>query len=193
MEARFTGHASSRILDRLSLTRKEIKTLLDADLCILIGRESSTNRVHKLFFSMPDSSCFVAVQDDQNGEVVTILPFDYHGKWEISLESLEQAQALVEKAFRVAPVQPSEEDKPGSLIFMAYIERLDGKSRRAITLGRRKIIYCGGSIEAAANDKNLYLIFMGQLRKKMRGNECLIEIRVKKRSSDAGVTMRVEE
>ncbi len=35
------------------------------------------------------------MQDEKNGEVVTLLPPDYHNRWRISLDALEQARALI--------------------------------------------------------------------------------------------------
>jgi hypothetical protein len=80
----------------LSLSPGEVADLLDWDLAVNIGVESGSCRVHRLFFSAPDGMCFVAIQDDENGAVVTVLPVDFHENtsWQVSEAAQEAARTL---------------------------------------------------------------------------------------------------
>ncbi len=91
----FTRHAWARVLDRLSLAPAEVAALLDYDLAVPIGSRGRT--AHRLFFSAPDRQCFVAVQDEENGAVLTVLPIDYHETcaWPVSQKAQKQAETLL--------------------------------------------------------------------------------------------------
>ena len=41
--------------------------------------------------------CFVLVQDEKNGEVITVLPIDYHERvaWKVSIDAQHWAKNLV--------------------------------------------------------------------------------------------------
>lgn len=94
MKSHFSTHAFNRVSGRISLKHNEILRLLDSKTYINIGNESGNNKVHKLFFSIIDDLCFVAIQDDKTGTVVTILPIDYHNNiaWMVSFEAQLQAK-----------------------------------------------------------------------------------------------------
>ena len=91
----YSRHAWSRVLDRLSLTPAEVAILLDYDLAVTVG--SRGRLLHRLFFSPPDAQCFVAVQDERAGVVVTVLPLDYHEAcaWTVAPALQAQAQRLL--------------------------------------------------------------------------------------------------
>jgi hypothetical protein len=78
----------------LSLTPAEVAALLDYDLAVSVGVRG--RKVHRLFFSPPDRQCFVAVQDQDMGVVVTVLPLDYHAScaWAVSREAQDHAECL---------------------------------------------------------------------------------------------------
>jgi hypothetical protein len=95
MDFHYSNHAFLRVKDRLSLSPRELVELLRFDLVIPLGVEPHTTKVHKLFYSYPDDCCFVAVQDSEDGTIVTILPIDYHHRWEISMESQNKARELI--------------------------------------------------------------------------------------------------
>lgn len=91
----YTRHAWTRVHERLSLTPLEVAEILDRDRAVNIGIEAGSTRVHRLFYSPPDREWFVAVVDQADGVLVTILPVDYHERfaWTVS----EQAQQLARK------------------------------------------------------------------------------------------------
>lgn len=96
-KAEFSHHALERVKERLHLRMSEVRAILDGNKAVDIGKENHTNRVHRLFYSEADDMCFVAVQDEKNGEVVTILPIDYHNRkaWTVSFELQDQARVLI--------------------------------------------------------------------------------------------------
>jgi len=102
MKTSYTRHAWTRVLGRLSLSPAEVADLLDWNLCVDIGVEGGSRRVHRLFFSVPDNMCFVAVQDEGYGAVITVLPIDFHENiaWQVGLSAQEAARALAEGQVR---------------------------------------------------------------------------------------------
>jgi len=150
---KFTLHAFIRVHDRLRLPPTEIADILDSNRCVPIGRDG--HRVHRLFYSEPDDYYFVAVQDERNGEVVTILPIDYHNRWKVSHEPLERAKQLMvggdsedilksENAFTAwiteakekweKPEAVPQKPKPSVFVFSAIIESERGRIK-TINLG----------------------------------------------------------
>jgi len=95
---KFTLHAFSRVHDRLNLSSREIAEILNSNRYVPIGNDG--HRAHRLFYSAPDDYYFVAIQDERNGEVVTVLPIDYHNRWKVSHEPLERAKQLIVEEHR---------------------------------------------------------------------------------------------
>ena len=91
----YSRHAWSRVLSRLSLTPSEVAALLDYDLAVSVGVRG--RKVHRLFFSPPDEQCFVAIQDQHMGVVVTVLPLDFHEScaWAVSRDTQDHAESLI--------------------------------------------------------------------------------------------------
>ncbi len=102
---RFTRHAFLKTIERLTLGREEIASIIDRELTIPIGYERGTNRIHLLFYSIKDKLCFVIIFDDKTREVVTVLPADYHHRWVIDTRLKEKAREIVVagKKFEVSP------------------------------------------------------------------------------------------
>lgn len=111
--ARFTRHAQERIVDRVSMGVADVAAILDHDLALLVGAKSGHS--HRLFFSPADEQCFVAIQDQENGDVVTVLPLDYHSSlgWEVSIEAQEEAELLLLGSKRSATPVTENEAPPG--------------------------------------------------------------------------------
>lgn len=107
LEASVTKHASKRICQRLSLTEKKVRKLVDNGYAVNIGTEPGFNRRHMLFFCKPDMAHFVAVQDSMNGAIVTVLPLDYHRNlaWSADEADLKKAEELASYFFP-APFVP---------------------------------------------------------------------------------------
>lgn len=94
MDTLFSFHARIRISERLHMEKEEIFQLFHEGRYVMLGVDGESNKVHKLFYSHIDNAWFVAVQDQKNGEVVTVLPINYHGRWRISPTALFRAKAI---------------------------------------------------------------------------------------------------
>jgi len=99
MELRLTYHAAQRLNERTTLSEDQLFGLIHNRRCVIVGIEPFTNRLHKLIYSEPDKTHFVAIQDIATAEVITILPIDYHENlaWKISEKKLKEA------VWRVSP------------------------------------------------------------------------------------------
>ncbi len=81
---------------RLNMSEQEVLRILDNDLAVPVGRDpKDKHRVHRLFYSVADDACFVALQDERNGEVVTILPIAGHNRFVLSTDALVMAKRLI--------------------------------------------------------------------------------------------------
>jgi len=99
-----THHAQCRLNQRTNITDVALRKILDRNAYISLGMEIVFDREHFLFYSQPDNECFVAVQDSMTGEVITVLPLEYHKtlSWkidkklynEIDEELLKRAEVL---------------------------------------------------------------------------------------------------
>lgn len=87
-------HAFERLSERTQLTPDLLMALLDQGAVVNIGRETATDREHLLFYSLDDRCCFVAIQDRLRGEVVTVLPLDYHKNLAWPVTDAQQAEAV---------------------------------------------------------------------------------------------------
>ncbi len=131
------GHARERICDRLQMTIEEVEALLEQNLYVLLGYEDSSSKAHKLFFSTIDSNWFVAVEDEADGHVITILPAAYHNRWKISPEALRNARVLIEGERLVErAILEESHDTRNTAYFRFSATFIDSsKVRRTIKLG----------------------------------------------------------
>lgn len=70
---RLTPHAQQRVLERTKLTPDQATKLLNAHRPIFTGFQCADNRVHVIFYSVPDTCCFFAVANMRDGAVATVL------------------------------------------------------------------------------------------------------------------------
>jgi hypothetical protein len=91
----FSNHAFARVRERLSLSSCQVKQLIEDNKTVPLGIEHRSNRTHELFFSVLDNSCFVAVRDNSDGTIITIIPAEWHNKWTISIEAMAEAKRIV--------------------------------------------------------------------------------------------------
>ena len=171
----FTRHAWMRVRNRLSLNPIEVAAILDYDLSIPLGERSG--RTHKLFFSPPDDRCFVAVQDELVGAVVTVLPLDYHSAWTVSPRAQDQARNLLAKgppSWRSSPVagEPS--------VFRVGCYFLDrDRTLRASNLGSIPLAKVGGSLTNLLESEDVLTEIEARVKKARRPNEELTRVFVR--------------
>lgn len=97
-KATWTNHGWQQFKERVNLTEEELISILDNDLVVLIGSEMGLNgsqKLHRLLYSLPDKRHFIAVQDSETGEIITVLLDSIHNRWRISPEAMKEAEALV--------------------------------------------------------------------------------------------------
>ncbi len=116
IRASLTSHAEQRLTERTSLLPSAFLRLLDHNLTVSAGVEPYTRRRHRLFYSEADKAHLVAIQDFETGEVITILPIDYHENlaWKISEKSLRRAVWLQNPSLHQALYAVAPASSPGS-------------------------------------------------------------------------------
>ena len=181
----FTRHAWVRVRNRLSLTPIEVAAILNYDLAIPIGEESG--RTHKLFFSPPDDMCFVAVQDEMAGAIVTVLPLDYHSSWTVSQQAQDQARKLLFEGpspWRSSPVV----GKPTVFRVGCYFLCPDHKHRVA-NLGSMPLAKIAGSLANVLESDDILTEIEARVEKARRSGEELTMVFV--RIGQRGDVMRI--
>jgi len=96
-KAVLTHHAHEKIEERLLMSAETLCELLDDGIVVITGKEISSNRYHKVFYSPLNKMCFVAVQDHKTGHIITVLPLDYHQNkaWVISYDAQLMAKEIM--------------------------------------------------------------------------------------------------
>ena len=181
----FTRHAWVRVRNRLSLTPSEVAAILDYDLASPVGEESG--RTHKLFFSSPDDMCFVAVQDEMAGAVVTVLPLDYHSSWTVSQQAQDQARKLLVEGpspWRSSPVA----GEPTVFRIACYFLGRDHKHRVA-NLGSIPRSKVAGSLANVLESDGVLTEIEARVEKAGRSGEELVMVFV--RIGKRGNVMRI--
>lgn len=195
--ARLSRHALQRVGDRLSATPDDVTAILDHDLAVLLGTDSG--RLHRLFYSPADDQCFVAIQDEENGDVVTVLPLDYHSSlaWEVSLEAQEEAERLLlgstRSATRVAEAgePPSGPGLPNATtggvasrsgVFRVgcYVLTSEGQPR-ARGLGSMSLARVGGDLSSVSKSDDVLAEIRQRVAERLRKGEALDVVFVKRR------------
>lgn len=100
-------HAAKRISQRTSMEISELMSALDNEACVNIGQYAGSHRRHLLFYSPKDKFCYVAIQDERYGKIITILPPAYHKNlaWKITDEQYELAKARYESYAELVSAQ----------------------------------------------------------------------------------------
>jgi len=113
-----TDHSSVRTFERLKISEADLFSILDRGLTVDMGVEPGTSREHRLFYSLKDREFFVAVQCHRTGEVVTVLPLDYHSglAWVVPdpflIQAMELAMGEDSPTRKLSALQPKVEINP---------------------------------------------------------------------------------
>lgn len=160
-----SSHAGKRIAQRTSMNTEELMDLLDSGSCVNIGQAAGSHRRHLLFYSPKDKFCYVAIQDERYGKVITILPPAYHKNlaWRITDDQYQLAKERYESYVKAVDVKDEAEktNTPRDIIVwvqVVYIsEELLVKRK---TLFRMPINYHGddfeGGVKEALKDPELH-------------------------------------
>lgn len=163
LKSRWTAHAHQQ-LGRTQLSEAELEAILDQGLCVPIGIEEKSQKVHKLFYSAKDKQCFVAIQDDATGEIVTILTLDYHNRWIISLEVVAEAKRLI-RALREA--------KPRTIRFVLIAELWEVNRIKIVVIDKISCFEHNREIKESLNsDRMLELAKAALLKIGIKFDDC---------------------
>lgn len=147
----FSNHARNMLEERIAATDEYVCELLDAGACVPVGREKGSNKIHYLFWSEKDGKCFVAVQDERNREIVTLLPTQYQNRFKMSCGIEMWARQLAENLKR--------EPSSGSPLPMVHVKCIivHGSKRRIIIfkLNGEEYLDSYPTIRSGSRNKNL--------------------------------------
>ena len=90
---KLTRHAAHRLNERCTLPFEKFKRQLNKGATIQLSQQRGGRHVHRLFFSIPDKAWLVAVQDDNDGGVLTTLPLAYFENLHGSVTALNRRRA----------------------------------------------------------------------------------------------------
>lgn len=201
--AHLTRHARERIGDRLSMDDGDVVAILDYDLAVLVGTRAG--RLHRLFFSPADKQCFVAIQDQENGDVVTTLPLDYQPSkaWEVSPEAQEEAEGLLlgvkRSAMQAAEPQDSEvsnvattaRELDGPRVFRVgcYVLTSDGQIRGR-SVGSMHLARVGDDLSRVSEADDVPAEIRQRVAETLQPDEVLKSVFVRRRR---GETLTIED
>ena len=145
MQSKISSHASQRIFERSLLSEEQIREIIDSDRAILVAQEDHGRKIHKLFWSTIDLSWYVAVQDVNNGGVITLLPpnasyfaMDDNALGQARLLALEYEKLMLNnsslKLILDKLVTPAYNQTTISLHLAAYLQ-VDSQASREVIIG----------------------------------------------------------
>lgn len=132
--AHFTIHAFRRVRQRLTLRPVEVARLIGNDICVPLGSKPGILKTHVLFYSVPDSRFFIAIQDSLTGSFITVLPERFHAKlaWEVSdsdkqlakQKAMLAAREVAEKLRSESVSVPPEQNR-AAIVSVTYLSELE--------------------------------------------------------------------
>ena len=135
-----SSHAAKRIFQRTSIDSLELMKLLDNGACVNIGQIAGSSRRHLLFFSQKDKFCYVAIQDERSGKIITILPPAYHknSAWKITPEQCLLAKERYSELALVKKFMKKDENN----LHQFYKENQSSNHYRTVTTTKRDYKIC---------------------------------------------------
>jgi hypothetical protein len=132
----FSEHAVLRVRQRTKMTTCEILELISAGRALNMGCKPGIPKRHILFYSAADDSCFVAIQDELDGTIITVLPVDYHLNlaWDVTPELEQMARAMYENG--PAPDHVKKDSAPSKFYVSCryYDDQLAIKTKRLFSV-----------------------------------------------------------
>jgi hypothetical protein len=120
MKSHYSLHALDRLSSRLHLspaTGQKVLRLLDEGRCIPLWREAENRVIHRLIYVESLTAYFRVVQDESNGEVITLcfaIPKQRHESFNISKQIFERAKtiATAKRVFDLSTLPGVKEENP---------------------------------------------------------------------------------
>ncbi len=187
MRTTFTSHASRQASQRLRLRLRDIARILEGNLSIPIGSESR-HKIHRLFWSEPDAFWFVAIQDESDGGVITILPVNYHNRWKVPPGVLEKAKQLaaqividtpMEAGASAREIRPTPKNQPPVFRLTGHFKNTATATIRRVHLGKLPMNGCA-SIEKLMENPETHRRIREMIRQKESAEECCSEVYARK-------------
>jgi hypothetical protein len=145
-------HAMVRNHQRTSMHEKEIVRLLGEGRVVNTGSKPGLTKNHLLFYSKTDDACFVAIQDQVDGKIVTILPLDYQRNlaWKITEEQQVEAK-------RLAVGMPDTDDDGNTKAIIIKAHYYDGysNSQKTRTICKKPSVFCDGELHKVVKDESI--------------------------------------
>lgn len=96
----FSEHAVQRVKQRTRMSLHDILNQISHGGALDMGTKPGIPKRHILFYSQPDDRCYVAIQDEYDGTIITVLPIDYHANlaWAVTPEMEDDAKVLFTNA-----------------------------------------------------------------------------------------------
>lgn len=121
-----SDHAIDRIKERTRLCADDVAAIMFNNAYVNLGSKPGILKVHRLFFSTPDENFFVAICDELNGGVITVIPLEYQDNsyWKVT----EEQKAEARKFWQI--IDSSINHFPGSYsISVSYTDRVSGNQK----------------------------------------------------------------
>jgi len=146
-----TDHARSRLRERTSLSESAFVGLLQNYQTVSVGYRRSSGHWHRLFYSQSDRTHFIAIQDIANGDIITILPLDYHENLAWRIEEAQKRRAVWKASpdIHAELFTPKPELAPGSRMETTGVFAPDG---RKVNLGSHRFSVLPTSASDALSD-----------------------------------------
>ena len=81
-----THHANTRIFERTYFNEDSLLKLMNSKSYFYLGHEFDSNIGHYLVYQCTTDEFFVVIKDNDTHRVITILPIEYHAKFESKLK-----------------------------------------------------------------------------------------------------------
>jgi hypothetical protein len=183
-------HAYLRVEERLSLEPNELAEQLDYGFAISIKEETHKDIVHRLFYSVDDSQCFVAIQNVTSRLVVTILPVDYYEQRNPRIPPIlmEDAKRLVSWSPATGEPQPLENipakaatSKVAEQRFEVVVVVNKGSdwTKRIIKLKAWPSLKYDGDAQRLLQDSEFQISVLGRARRVMVPSERVVGLKVR--------------
>ena len=90
-------HAKQRLGERTTINEKELSSIINKKLYVNLGTKPGLHKTHLLIYSVKDDAYFVLVQDDINGDIITVWTEEYYNNlaMKITDEDKEKAKSLI--------------------------------------------------------------------------------------------------
>ncbi|MCE4935194.1 hypothetical protein [Aliivibrio fischeri] len=85
IDSGLSKHAEKRLFERTFFNEKSINNLIVSKSYFLLGREVNSNVVHCLVYQENTNEYFVVIKNELSNILITILPLEYHAKFESKL------------------------------------------------------------------------------------------------------------